>query len=341
MFGPEHYVPILKAKQAEFRALGRLAEEVRGGLTPLIELEPLGADGGYPIDKLTRDLAAGWAAPGAEPRALFLDPLDAGIAGALTALISRTRTLAVPTVPVTSPGRPGAYHREVATAHRTDGLGASIRLRERDFSGGPGALAAAVDGVLHQIDLAPPQVDLVIDLGAVFDAGVDAIAARSLAYLSETAHADDWRSLTVAAGAFPQNLEPGRHVYPRSDWLAWLRVRAAGLRRVPAFGDYAVQGPRSGLGPAFRGAPNLRYAHSDLWICHRGRGGAAMDNQEFRALCAELIRGRELLRDCWADGRIELVAGGADGPGSGEMWRRLAFCHHMTLTVSQVRAPHQ
>jgi hypothetical protein len=63
-----------------------------------------------------------------------------------------------------------------------------------------------------------------------------------------------------------------------------------------------------------------------------------MDNEEFRALCADLIGRGEVLDDCWADARIRLAAGGAEGPGSGEMWRRLAFCHHMTLTVSQVAA---
>jgi hypothetical protein len=209
MFGSDHYVPILKAKQAEFRALGRLTTEVRSGLTPLVELEPFGADGGYDLDKLSRDLGAGWGAPGTEPRPLFLDPLDAGIAGALSALLSRTRTLAVPAVPVTSPGRPSAYQREVARAHQHDGLGACLRLREANFAGGRRALLQSVDEVLDVIELSPANVDLVVDLGNVFQAGADAIAARALAYLTETAHLDAWRSLTVASGAFPQNLEPG------------------------------------------------------------------------------------------------------------------------------------
>jgi Beta protein len=41
MFGPSHYVPILRWKQAERFALHYLHEEDRKRITPLIELTPL------------------------------------------------------------------------------------------------------------------------------------------------------------------------------------------------------------------------------------------------------------------------------------------------------------
>jgi hypothetical protein len=40
MFGPSHYVPILRWKQAERFALRYLREEDRKRITPLIELTP-------------------------------------------------------------------------------------------------------------------------------------------------------------------------------------------------------------------------------------------------------------------------------------------------------------
>jgi hypothetical protein len=40
MFGPSHYVPILRWKQAERYALRNLRDEDRDRITPLIELTP-------------------------------------------------------------------------------------------------------------------------------------------------------------------------------------------------------------------------------------------------------------------------------------------------------------
>lgn len=41
MFGADHYVPILKAKQAEMLALRDSKSSVKAGITPLIEMVPI------------------------------------------------------------------------------------------------------------------------------------------------------------------------------------------------------------------------------------------------------------------------------------------------------------
>src|SRR5690554_1029921 len=44
MFGHFHYVPVLKWKRGEQRALGQIAPELRAKFTPLIEIDPLPID---------------------------------------------------------------------------------------------------------------------------------------------------------------------------------------------------------------------------------------------------------------------------------------------------------
>src|ERR1039458_5627287 len=44
MFNHHHYVPILKWKMGEYQALNRLTDQVKDGLTPLLEIPPVGFD---------------------------------------------------------------------------------------------------------------------------------------------------------------------------------------------------------------------------------------------------------------------------------------------------------
>lgn len=41
MFDYNHYVPILKGKQGEFKALKNLPEKIRDNLTPMIDIPPI------------------------------------------------------------------------------------------------------------------------------------------------------------------------------------------------------------------------------------------------------------------------------------------------------------
>jgi len=344
MFGWRHYVPALKAKAAEFRALQRLQPNSKALMTPLWEMVPAGDPHDLAFPNLVRQLSRAWQDPNDIRRPSFIDPRDAEYdRGFLAALFRHARAANCPLIPVVAIGSPGAYRAEVRTETARDGRGVCIRV-ERAETRDANWLRTELDRLLQDVGGARRTTDLIIDLAAVQGLDADEVHRRAAQALGSIPAFTSWRSTTLLSGAFPQSLELGVHTFDRLDWLAWLaRREAAGSGRAPTYGDYAVQGPRRGLGPAFGGAPNLRYCREEDWICYRGRGRARGRpgqpvNAQFHQLCRQLRDTATMTMESWADDYIIDCADETDGPGGPETWRRVGFNRHITVVTNRIAA---
>lgn len=351
MLDQRSYVPILRWKRAEREALRFLGEDVRASITPLIEVTPKSfaarGDGSAPtvsqaLSKVAQELASHWGWRPAFIDLLHLsDDLRAGDdRPALEYLASEARRRGAAPIPVIGLNRSTAYQGAVKLVS----AGSSPRVCIRLFSGDltRPALETEIDTLMASLGLKRAQADLVVDARFIGDAIPD--WARTLRTVPSP---EDWRTLTVAAGAFPVDLikfSAGIHPVRRADWLGWLRlVRAQGAHeRQPTFSDYTIQHGiyREPLERANVSA-SIRYTSHDSWVIMRGKAlrsdngpGSRQYHAEAKVLCGRQEFSGETFS--YGDDYIYERSVRSDPPGSPETLLRAGFNHHITFVVRQI-----
>jgi hypothetical protein len=229
-FGSGHHVFITKAKRGELWALNHLSVEARAAITPLFEMwppKPTKTLEGHAAD-LLQMIKAEW---GVLP--FFLDtryvPLG-GVPSPASAKIifdvARTKQLQV--VPTTSLRFAPAYQQAIRDVISADKRGVLIRLAIPDFIN-PGLLSGYLTGLLTVLQVRAGQTDILIDLEhRPEQIEVQQLGASAMSVLP---FLNDWRTVTLAAGCFPESISNVPHQtwtpVPRGDWLGWLHVSSS------------------------------------------------------------------------------------------------------------------
>jgi hypothetical protein len=351
MFGANHYVPILRWKRAEQLALRHLNSPDKAAITPLIELIPAnfkpGRDGDEkdPADVLNRqaeEIKRNW---GTTP--FFIDfghvdeqlPPISGRTHPLEYLRSRAELVGITLIPVTGLDRRAAYQDAVTHVTAT-GSGACLRISSRDVL--RLGFAADIASLATRLHLSCDKIDLVLDY-QVFDPSAPTLAIL----VPRIPNLELWRTVTVARGAFPRDLQqftPGRHTITRDDWVSWRNQTARGrhVRRKPSFADYTVQYGIY-LEPPQRSNPSasIRYTLSEQWLIMRGEGIFNEDGPGHAQYAANAM----LICDSddfygqgfsYGDGYIFDVSQGVQNHGNPETWIRAGINHHLTVVARQL-----
>jgi hypothetical protein len=190
--------------------------------------------------------------------------------------------------------------------------------------------------------LAPEQLDLVMDLAEV------GCAVRAVRFeergrrILRWAAQRPWRSITLASGAMPANLDD----LPTDEPVAVERFDADFWRRVAdpsvGYGDYAVTSPTRRHGAHHRQLPTLRYTTPGAWWIHRWsrRGGRADDR--CYDLCRTVLESPHWppggARFCWGDAEIARRARRAMGAGTPSSWIAWSTSHHLAQVVRELGA---
>lgn len=341
-FHHSHYVPILKGKRAEPRALGALKSKTH--LTPLIEAVPSRTPEQVPID-----MAAQW--PDKQRYfidLLFLDdPDDETVPAQATHPVRRCFAEVAgrnqDAVPVTGLARSPGYQSAVQQVNSEQKRGMVLRLVPDDFED-PEELESSLDATLEYFGLEHKDIDLVLDAGSVADSSAGVVAQLHRAQIDLIPNLEDWRTLTVAASAFPRGLGPlvrdQWNPASRVDWRAWRSLVTGSRRpeRLPAFGDYAIATPA--LPPEGRATilAQLRYATSDSWLIWKGRNAITEGFEQFYAICANLVQLDEYRGPDFSQGDADIQekANNVGGPGSAETWRQIGTNHHIETVLEQI-----
>ena len=345
MFDHRHYVPVLRWKRGEWRALKRVGEADRDLITPLLEFTPtdLGANG---VDERLEEHAATMADCWG-PRFALIDTalVPSSIQGArgrhpLLVFAEHAHSNQLGAVPVTGLDRDAGSRTAAREAARRLGTGAAIRLRRPDFIRPD--LGGQVADLCEFLGLVPEQLDLILDYGRS-----DSSAPAFGTVLSRIPRLREWRTLTAISGAFPKDLSSfsvGEHDYPRADWIWWRdQVRPPHrLPRVPAYGDYTTQHAVFSEPPARANfSASIRYAAENHWVVMRGEGVFKDDGPGFAQwpANAQLLCDREEF--CGAefsagDGYIFDTGQQIEKTGNAETWLAAAVNHHLVFTARQI-----
>lgn len=344
-FGAHHYVPVLKVKRGEKKALSLIQPALRARITPLLEIVERKPDRaatvGAHLDNAFKELDTSLT-PYAR---CFLDAREIAPDGPTAALevFRRATSAGIAFTPVTGISR--TVDVAAALGHQQHGL--ALRLTREEFESGN--LNGSLLAFMAQHELTPEGTDLIIDLGAVDELIVDGVVALTDAFLSDIPDHTRWRTFTISACAFPMSMgvvarNSHSHV-ERAEWVAWrdhLHARRAGLARLPSFSDCAIQHPKGVEDFDFRTmqvSASIRYATSDDWLLIKGESTrVTRPGVQFPALATKLVYGQ--LRSSFAGSAhcegcksMKAAADRASGYGSAEVWRRLATIHHISLVT--------
>jgi Beta protein len=347
-FGPRHYVPVLKVKRGEKRALRETRPISARRVIPLLEIverrqekAPTIADH---LKTAFKDLAASVEH---FPRC-FLDAREISGDGVSAAsdVFDRAASEGIVFTPVT--GLTRSVDVDAALSHREKGI--ALRVTRDEFEAG--ALAARLNDFLSLHSLPRSETDLILDLAAIEDLIVEGAISLASAFLAEVPASQEWRTLTISACAFPKSMAVVDRLshtrVDREDWRAWrdgLWSRRSELKRLPTFSDCAIQHPSGveGFDPrTMQVAAAARYTLPDAWLLIKGESTRRTPAAEqFPTLATKLVygqlqnffAGREHCAGCSS---MKRAADGESGLGSAESWRRMGTTHHIQRVLDDL-----
>ncbi len=345
MFDHTHYVPILRWKLGEKRALRALLQRDKARMRPLLEWSRPGEvapeeDREPPTPEprvLAQDILKHWG-----PRPFFYDPhwfwadnLD-GDSAALRRCAAELANGGPRPVPVLRLND-GADYRQALGLLASD-RGVCVRLAYADVA--DPTLAKRLNEFLSTTGYAPGAVHIVADFEMHYrEVDIAALCSR----IREIAR---YQTFTVVAGSFPMDLREfkGPQVFylPREEWLRWHDQVERPLTRRPTFGDYGTLHPvltsaKAGLNPS----ATIRYTAADHWLVMKGEGLHNEDGpgyEQYKANALLLMQRRDYCGPDFSAGDryIRDVAAPDAGPGNPTTWVQAGVNHHMTFVVRQI-----
>lgn len=351
------YVPVLKWRQGEYRALQVLAPSVKALVMPLIEVPPIPWD--YVQERPQKNLEEHLKPMPQQVRNSIedlpfyidlglLDPADRMPSGEhpITALFRQLSCLSV--IPVTGLDREIAYQDAVKDVNREFQMGVCLRVGLEELFAD--AFESRAESLLSILSTPVNEADLIVDLQAV-DIAQSAVLRTALPLAWKAGDLGRWRSVVLLGTGFPIDLSevsPGVGTIPRSEWLIW---RSLSSRIHARFGDYSIShydvrelDPR-----VMKVSASIRYTADSEWLIFRGRslrdprfGGF----EQFRSLSAQIVNhpaysgmayswGDRYIYDC-ALGSEEPPVVPRQGPGNLTVWRQVGTNHHITHVVRQL-----
>ncbi|MET8770323.1 hypothetical protein [Streptomyces sp. NPDC004658] len=206
------------------------------------------------------------------------------------------------------------------------------------------ATERALSGQLHTVGVPFRAADLVLDAGYVPDGGsVSALLAvvdRALTWLTDL----PWRSVTLAAGSFPESVRglrgPQPWAVPRWEVALWRTVCLPRPEAHVGFGDYGITHPhREGApsGVPGRPHPHLRYTAGDDWRVWR-YPRQKDDDTAFLDICRDVVRSPHWpvtgAATSWGDLQLRRRSDGVTNrPGNATKWLAWGTSHHVETVV--------
>jgi Beta protein len=352
------YMPLLKGRAGELRALFEISETTASRLTPLIEIpliadesdsdEPFKSEITGDTRKFAEDIKRRWS-----PDRRFI--FDASVIPPTPNVIPTVDLIdsfASADYTVTPTVRPSdeewIIRRIGESIHEWSLNSACIRLGGDDLDDRELPLPVAINRALDWLQLTPKNVDLVLDFRSVIDENAVSFMARiARLVLSELPHTQEWRTLVCAAGAFPPDLNSIQSEVlteiSRHDAAMWNAVKERIRGRVPIFGDYGIAYPGQAAGVPFAPAPQLRFTAAQNWLVMKGRRQDRRGAKQFYDICERVAAAAPVDPQLsWGDRYVADAARSASTgdalvkTGNAMIWRAIGTSHHIAYVAKRL-----
>ena len=358
MFDYNHYVPILKGKDGEFKALKSLTSGVRSNLTPMIDIPRQDLDWNTKLPKESidtylvkkaRKISNSWGM--ALP--IFVDIFDLDVHLTVSSgqhinsfLFEKLRCNYVKAIPVIGLDRMDIqeYVNSIIEIEKIDQRGVCIRLLTEDVEDFDESFNK-IDSLMDTIKVNESSVHLLIDYRNVGKDDLEYLKEISLNFLSTLPSNKDLQTITLASCGFPENLGG---VSPEStvtiqrlefDLRNLLLKNKRHIPRLPAFGDYGICHPDLlDFQPHYSPSAAIRYTIAREWLIIKARSLKLHGYEQFHTL-SDMLRKRPEYYGAdysWGDNYISQCADCLIGPGNLTIWRQVGTSHHLTLVSEQL-----
>ena len=354
-----HYVPVIKWKQGEQRAIEDLDSAIKSKMTPLVEIVEIAVNPktGKRVRTPDEHAKSGVDAlvKSCGPNNQFMldcrlaatDILKSGVS-LVDAIYDLAASEPLDFVPVV---RLDATPTEFAAARRHLKRGLCLRVAVGSALE-PEQLPSAIRAALGLLGASKKDVDLVVDLGTVMNWLPAVIIATITVVINAIPGLADYRTLTVVASNFPAPLPVRTNatgMIPRTEYAAWLTLfqkvtkSSPPFVRMPTFGDYCIQHPDGVEGLDYRvidPPAAIRYTVRDEWYISKNQSVRRFGGGQFQQLAASLLAsghfyGAEHCKGCED---AKKCSQGKISAGSLGVWRRLGTTHHLTVAVQELQA---
>ena len=347
------YVPVLRAKASEWKALAALSPGVRQRVAPIIEFVPGWRGPGSstttrkrrapqtPGEYVRRMLEAAAHSTSGKTRSFVYF----GHAGAnanwsgvgLWAAFVSTVPSECGVVPLVDLDAVSGSASVPAAVQHADG-DFSLRIVANELNS---SLAGRIHGAIRQAGATAGTTHVIIDLKD------NPTAASHNQIRRVVGNTDAFASVVVLAGVFPFDLtqyQTGVAAEGRIEWHTWWREHQATQvdDRFLSFGDYTTQCAHYRPSPAVPGSVSLRYTTDAAILVFRGsqaNSRAGLGYEQIHGHCRLLVGRQDYDGAVFSAGdqRIYCWTDPSHGPGNPEQWRTACLVHHITHVVTQVQ----
>ncbi len=354
-FGPQHYVPCLRWKLGEYKAVSLLSNVVRELMTPLIEVSEKSYDFETRTDKKTIDehlapfakrVRGNWQT---RPCFVDLNLIEAGerMRGGIHPvryIFEQLNAQGCSAIPVTGPARDAQYQRAVMQSALKDKRGLCIRITLEEAA--RSSLKSSI-GVLLGKNVSVEDCDLILDLGAPPNfVPLDGFAKVIESLIRKLPDLARWRTFTLIGSSFPPTMaeiKTSPVTIPRNEWLLYKLLVPSLSRaklRIPSFGDYVINHPAV-LQMDMRllkPTGTIRYAIDDAWLIVKGPNVRDNGYGQYVGHCKTVDTSSVFLGATFSKGDkyISDCAAGIASTGNLSTWRWVGTNHHLEKVARDV-----
>ena len=334
------YVPILKWKRGEQKAIELLDKVSKDYIMPLIEIAPIDFDWNNNVPKKNIDehviSIPNTIFTSLGSKRCFIDGLmleDENLLKdgrhSIQYLIETSLDLGCNVIPTTGFNRSEEYNnaiKNLLNSNKIDNI--CIRIEEDYFN----TINSNLNTLLNTLEILPDKCHIVIDLKEI---GTTSLSTYDLVLpliLNNLNFLDKWLSITIAGTSFPVDLSSvsknSHRILARSEYSLWNQLisRNAFTREIQ-FGDYCISNPQySDIDPRFMSmSGNIRYTISNGYLIYKGVTTRTNGFSQMIPMSKMLISSGHFsgVGFSWGDDEINRIANGLSSTGNGETWRRI------------------
>lgn len=346
------YLPLLKSKAGEFKALENLNAKLKRKIIPLFEVTRMEYDHDEDakpktiedhLQKFCKKVIKSWP-----NNPMFIDTTmvnaeKAEGTAAIEYVYSILATKDIYPMPVVYANSSIQYIDSIQSIMLLyDVTEIAIRVTIEDITS-PN-FENQLNAILDTLDLPESKCHVILDLKDADFSQLDDFAEGILAALSDFPFFKTWKTFTLAGGAFPamSKIKNEIELVPRNDWKLFKAVmqglKETDYNRSINFGDYSiVSAAYFEFDPKVMSiSANIRYTHNDMWFVVKGKAlKKRPDWQQYYDQAETIVRSKYYLGEnfSFGDGHLRKCSSRLTTTGNPNIWIQMGTNHHFTKVL--------
>ncbi len=350
------YLPLLKSKAGEFKALSKLKPELKAHIVPLFDITRMEydhAEGEEPksfrdhLEKFTKKIEKNWLGYPMFIDSTLVNDERVDENEAIEFVFNQLFLFAYLAMPVvytdSTPTFLGSVKR-VLDKHNVEEIG--IRVTIEDVTSP--MFVQNLDDILQFLDVPIVNCHIIFDLKDADFTEYEDFSVGILEVLGEFPAFNKWKSFTIAGGAFPSISKiKTTELVPRNDWKLYntliSKLAKTSIKRHLNFGDYSIvsAGYFEFDPKVMSTSANIRYTHDNDWFVVKGKAlKKSPDWQQFYGQADTIVASEYYLGENFSAGDLHLkkCSKRETTTGNPNVWIEVGTNHHFTKVLSDLAA---